>query len=261
MSHEEYQQIGALNYSGAKIILVSPLHYKTWLTAEREESPALKTGRLVHLASLQPDVFDATVRILPECDRRTKDGKAIYEAFVSTLKPSEECIKKDEMDEVLAVAESAQAGIETIAKGFEATRLVEQTYTAKFGGINIKGRPDLVLVKPDGAIVVDVKTTQDASPKAFAKDVANYKYHLQAAFYMQLTGATEFYIVAVEKHAPYAHAIYKFDEAAIEAGRALMRTACAVYGDCNLYGTWPGYASTPQILSLPKWAFSDSLDA
>ena len=261
MSHEEYQQIGALNYSGAKIILVSPLHYKTWLTAERDESPALKTGRLVHLASLQPDVFDATVRILPECDRRTKDGKAIYEAFVSTLKPSEECIKKDEMDEVLAVAESAQLGIETIAKGFEAARMVEQTYTAKFGGVNIKGRPDLVLVKPDGAIVVDVKTTQDASPKAFAKDVANYKYHLQAAFYMQLTGATEFYIVAVEKNAPYAHAIYKFDEAAIEAGRALMRTACAVYGDCNLYGTWPGYASTPQILSLPKWAFSDSLDA
>ena len=94
MSHEEYQQIGALNYSGAKQILKSAAHYKAWLTAEQEDTAALKMGRLVHLASLEPEVFDRTVRLMPECDRRTKEGKAIFEAFAATMKAGEEALKK-----------------------------------------------------------------------------------------------------------------------------------------------------------------------
>jgi len=260
MRQADYQTVPGLNYSGAKHILVSPAHYQAWLTAEREETDALRIGRLVHLASLEPTKFDARVRVMPECDRRTKEGKGIYEAFVATLKEGEETIKQKEMETVLSIAESAQAGIEKIATG-EHARKVEFIYTQKFGGIQIKGRPDLVLDYGDRTVVIDVKTTQDASPKAFAKDVANFKYHLQAAWYMQLTGAKEFYFVAVEKNPPFAHAVYKLDEAAIEAGRALMVSACALYGDCNLYGTWPGYSSAPQTLALPKWALSDSVDA
>ena len=104
MSHTDYNQMKALNYSGAKQILVSPAHYQAWLDEVREETPALKLGRLVHLASLEPEVFDRTVRLMPECDRRTKEGKAIFEAFTATLKAGEECLKKDEMDEVMAIA-------------------------------------------------------------------------------------------------------------------------------------------------------------
>ena len=190
----------SLNYSGAKELLKSPAHYQAWLKSEKEDTPALKFGRLVHLASLEPLVFDRTVRVMPECDRRTKEGKAIYEAFAATLRPDEECIKKDEMDKVLAVAESAQAGIESVASGKAGVRLVEHTFTADHEGVKIKGRPDLVLL--DAGIVIDVKTTTDASAKNFAKEVFNYRYFLQAAWYLRLTGAKDFYFVAVEKSRP-----------------------------------------------------------
>lgn len=260
MSHTDYKQLNALNYSGAKQILVSPLHYQAWLKAEQEDTPALRFGRLVHLASLEPEVFDRKVRVMPECDRRTKEGKAIYEAFVATLRADEEAIKKDEMDNVLAVAESAQAGIEKVCGGVEGARLVENTYTGKHEGIAIKGRPDLVVSHPDRTIVLDVKTTQDASPKSFAREIYNYKYFLQAAWYCTLTGAKEFYFIAVEKNPPFAFAIYRLDDEGLELGRKLMSSACVTYRECSNFGEWPSYSQEPQVISLPKWANSDSID-
>jgi hypothetical protein len=255
MSHTDYNQMKALNYSGAKQILVSPAHYQAWLDEVREETPALKLGRLVHLASLEPEVFDRTVRLMPECDRRTKEGKAIYEAFTATLKAGEECLKKDEMDEVMAIAESAQAGIESIANGRELARMKEEVVTGKHEGVNIKGRPDLVLTNGSTCIIVDIKTTMDASADAFSKDVAKYKYHLQAAFYMKMTGAKEFYFVAVEKKKPFEWAVYSLDEAALESGKRMMTSACLTYRECSLYNNWPGYSKEPKTISLPKWAF------
>lgn len=262
MNRTEYEELKALNYSGAKEIIKSPAHYQAWLKSEKEDTPALKFGRLVHLASLEPMVFDRTVRVMPECDRRTKEGKAIYEAFAATLRPDEECIKKDEMDKVLAVAESAQAGIESVMTGRPGARLVESTFVAEHEGVKIKGRPDIVL--QDGGsmtIVLDVKTTTDASAKNFAKEVWNYRYFLQAAWYLRLTAAKEFYFIAVEKEPPYAHAVYRLDDAAIEVGRQLMSSACVTYRECANFGVWPSYPQEPQVLSLPKWASSDSLDA
>lgn len=261
MSHKEYNETKALNYSGAKEILKSPLAYQTWLKAERVETPALKLGRLVHLASLEPQVFDLVVRLAPECDRRTKEGKAIWEAFVTTLKEGEETLKKDELDEVLAISESAQAGIESIATALpDAVRLKEHTLTGKHLGANIKGRPDLILHHADGGAVIDIKTTMDASIDAFAKDIAKYKYHLQAAFYLTMTGAKKFWFVAVEKKPPYDYAVYELDEAALAAGKQLMDSACLTYRECNLYGNWPGLTKTPQVVTLPKWAIYDAAD-
>jgi len=261
MSLQAYNESKALNYSGAKEILKSPLAYQAWLKAERVETPALKLGRLVHLASLEPEVFDKQVRLAPECDRRTKEGKAIWEAYAATLKEGEETLKKDEMDEVLSIAEAAQAGIETIAAFLpDAVRLREQVVTGKHLGASIKGRPDLIMHHPEGGIVIDIKTTMDARADAFAKDVAKYKYHLQAAFYLTMTGAKKFYFVAVEKKAPFDYAVYELDEAALAAGKQLMDSACLTYRECNLYGNWPGYTKTPQVIALPKWAIYDAAD-
>lgn len=257
MSRIDYDNMKALNYSGAKELLKSPSHYQAWLTAEKEETDALRIGRLVHLASLEPQKFDAMVRVQPECDRRTKEGKAIYEAFAATLKGDEECVKQKEMDLLVGISESAQLGIETIAAGKTRVRVMEQVVTGKCEGIDIKGRPDLILHGDGESIVVDVKTTQSASPEAFAKDILKYRYHLQAAFYMAMTGAKEFYFVAVEKKPPFAWAIYTLDEAALEQGRAMMKSACLTYRECSLYNTWPGYSNKPQTLSLPKWAHFD----
>ena len=114
MSHEEYNNIVALNYSGAKMLLRSPLHYKASLTEEKKDSPALLMGRLVHLMALQPEVYADRVVISPTVDRRTKDGKAVWEAFQALVKEGQECVSADVQDEVTRIANAARNALEDL---------------------------------------------------------------------------------------------------------------------------------------------------
>jgi hypothetical protein len=89
-------------------------------------------------------------------------------------------------------------------------------------GLECKCRPDWLT--DDGSIVVDLKTTKDASPRGFKQSVANYRYHVQAAWYLhgleQATGKRpdQFIFICVESTAPYAVAVYAADAEMIERG-------------------------------------------
>ena len=253
MSHEEYNNIVALNYSGAKLLLRSPLHYKVSLTEEKKDTPALQMGRLVHLMALQPEVYADRVAISLPVDRRTKEGKLAWEAFLASLKPGQECVTADVQDDVTRIANAARNALDDLKLTDWKT---EQAYVAEVGKVKIKGRPDLVAKDAEGnLVVVDLKTCQDASP-AFARDVATFKYHLQAAWYMRLTGAKKFALVAQEKELPCANRVYTLDEATLAEGARLMDEAIALYEQCLAFDTWPSYTKEVTTLSIPKWAFS-----
>jgi exodeoxyribonuclease VIII len=258
MTQEEYDKLNALNYTGAKLILRSPKLYKHWLdnkTENDEDTPALRMGRLIHLATLQPDLYDAKIAIAPPCDRRTKDGKEIWSNFVNTVKDGQEIVTQSESEMITSISISAKEGIDIVTKdvGSDVKRYAEKVVVAKHNGIDIKGRPDFWC----GDIVIDIKSTQDA--KSFSKDVVNYKYFMQAAWYLNLTKAKKFYFVAVEKTAPFDFAIYTLDDEALAEGQKLMDKACALYGECNLYKVFPGYSKDIQTLSLPKWALNNEM--
>jgi hypothetical protein len=84
-------------------------------------------------------------------------------------------------------------------------------------GLKLKARPDIS--KKHKNVIVDIKTTLDASPKGFAKQVANLDYPTQAM--IQINGAVQtglmekvdvYYWLAVEKTPPYNAQIYEFDK-------------------------------------------------
>lgn len=72
-------------------------------------------------------------------------------------------------------------------------------------GIDCRCRPDYI---HSSGIIVDLKSTLDASPAAFAKSCANSRYHVQDAFYSEgfYQAAGEwprgFVFIAVEKPRP-----------------------------------------------------------
>ena len=134
-------------------------------------------------------------------------------------------------------------------------------------------RPDW-WIQPRG-IIVDVKTTEDASPEGFAKSIGGWRYHVQHPFY--LDGINEmrrqvqdqdvgeefptalppavksFVFLAVEKKAPHAVGVYALDEASVMLGRAQYRQDLDVYAECQATGTWPGYGDRIQAISVPSW--------
>lgn len=108
-------------------------------------------------------------------------------------------------------------------------------------------------------IIVDVKTTDDASPEGFAKSIANWRYDVQDPFYRDgikiATGRDirGFVFLAVEKKAPYAVGVYVLDPESIELGRLQYRADLNRYAECKAASQWPGYGDKIQTISLPKW--------
>ena len=108
-------------------------------------------------------------------------------------------------------------------------------------------------------IIVDVKTTDDASPEGFAKSIANWRYDVQDPFYrdgIKLATGREirgFVFLAVEKKAPYAVGVYVLDPESIELGRLQYRADLNRYAECKAANQWPGYGDKIQTISLPKW--------
>lgn len=125
-------------------------------------------------------------------------------------------------------------------------------------------RPDFW--RKDG-VVVDLKSTEDASPDGFAKSLVNYRYHVQAPWYLGGMAAAHaaghfpegfaapraFVFIAVEKRAPYAVACYALDAESLEIGTRLMRADLDTLAECRRTDIWPGYGDTLQQLGVPQW--------
>jgi hypothetical protein len=132
-------------------------------------------------------------------------------------------------------------------------------------GIWRRGRLDW-LPTPDPLrrlLITDYKTTPDASPAAIRKHVANFSYHVQAAWYLEAAnalGLTEFeddaafLFIFQEKTPPYLITVAELDEAAIEHGRSRSALACEIWRDCTQAGVWPGYTQDIELITLPPWA-------
>lgn len=108
-------------------------------------------------------------------------------------------------------------------------------------------------------VLVDVKSTDDASPEGFAKSIAKWRYDVQAPFYSDGVKAATgrdvraFVFLAVEKHPPHAVGVYMLDPEDVERGRLQYRRDLLVYAECQRTGQWPGYGDKIQRISLPAW--------
>lgn len=125
-------------------------------------------------------------------------------------------------------------------------------------GLVCRCRPDFLR---GGNIIVDIKTTADAEPKAFSKQIANLNYHLSAAFYLDgVTAVTgekydKFIIIAVEKEPPYGVSVHLLDEGTIDAGRFLYKKALKKLKECKDKDEWQGYPDEILSTAIPAWAF------
>ncbi len=253
LDEKTYNAIYAVRSSILKHALKSAAHYKQALETPFEPSPAMVLGTAIHTMILEPTTFDIRFRVF-EGDRRTKDGKAEYQAIVDQgLTP----IGRDAF-------ETARNCFQSVTKHPEASKYVVAgkeehafVWTDVDTGVLCKCKPDFL---HNGQFVVDVKSTRDASLKGFQSAIGSYLYHVQAAFYLdgvaQVTGLPyrDFVFLCVETEAPYGVATYALDESSIEMGRALYKIALKNIRDAQIDNEWPAYPKNLQTISLPTWA-------
>ena len=101
----------------------------------------------------------------------------------------------------------------------------ERTHTAVHTatGVGVKVRPDLLVRSPAGRCLtlLDFKTTSAPDLPHFLATITQYDYDRQAALYLDVLGATRFFIIGVQKKAP--HHVWRVELTAtpdlIEQGR------------------------------------------
>ena len=248
LPREEYDAIQRPSFSRLKHFARSPAHYKAALTATRD-TDALRLGRVIHLALLEPDVLPKYVVVWEGGRRAGKEWDAFAKANATR-----EIVKPDEMgmvqDMVLGIL--GRREIATFLTGPS-----EVTVLAELDGVQVKARLDKV--SSLGAII-DPKSARDASPEAFGRAALNLYYHAQAAFYSDAYRAASgedkcrpFGLLAMEKEAPYASALYFVGDEAMELGRSAYLGWLAQYKLCAELGDFPQYEAV-QFLQLPRWS-------
>jgi hypothetical protein len=262
LSNEAYHATSALGASGLKKLAKSPAHYwAAYLDPEREPSaptPAMRAGTLAHCVVLEPHRLDERYVIKPEGhDGRTKEGKAWCAQMAGF-----EIVTADQLLTARRQAAALHALPDIAALLSSGRPEVSVFWIDPDTGVHCKCRPDLVHSTDGGDWLVDVKTTVDASPEGFPKQVAKLGYHIQAAHYSSgWTAATGrrvlgFVFACVESDYPHVAAAYTLDQVAMAEGADECRRLIDLYDECTRTNRWPGYGSEIKALSLPMWALS-----
>jgi len=221
----------------------------------------MRLGKAIHVAILEPDKFPRLYIGAPHgMDRRTKEGKAIFAELEATQKI---ILTDDELQACIRIASNVRTNAAASILLEEGTGKSEQSlcWVDKEFGLQCKARLDWL--SDDFGIVVDPKSTEDASSEEFRRSVVRYGYHRQAAWYLDAVEAVTgkrpglFVFAVFEKTAPYACAFYQPDSEAITRGREENRHLLKIYNKCVTTGSWPGFSDEIQPIGLPAWYGAD----
>jgi exodeoxyribonuclease VIII len=265
--HIYHQRVlGTANKSALDQVERSAAHYLAWLNGQEEKpTPAMLFGSAFHMGILEPERFMETYIVEPEFgDCRFKENKARRDAWRQSngiddkgrLPSGKILISPEDADHIGGMAEAIRN--HPVVGGMIRDGFAEHTikWTDEATGLVCKCRPDYYV--PSLKMVVDLKSTQDARPDAFAKSVAEFRYHVQEAFYRDGFAAigeeiTAFLFVAIEKKSPYAIRTYNLDEEALVCGAEEKDANMAALASAIKTGEFPSYTSSIEPLALPRY--------
>lgn len=237
---------------------------KTWAHAvgeERKKRDCWDFGSAVHRAILEPDRFEDTILCGPETRRGNewKNNKVLANATKQIL-----LIEKD-YEKVLRMRDAVHANNYVNQMLTQPSAMFEPSafWIDKETEERCRIRPDLAL--PKKKILLDLKSAVSASAWNFEKHTATYGYHLQDAMYrVGWEAATKedvegYVFLVVEKEPPFAHALFELGEASTHEGYLVFRRMLDEWHEHKETGHFPGYSETIQALTLPSWAFHESM--
>lgn len=254
MTYDEYNDYPAIRKSELDYIHQSPAHYQVYKANGRKETDALRWGRMFHTFVLEPELFNQEYAVLEESvNRNTIAGK---KAWATWLEANEGkiAVNRPDMDTLIQMKQCIFD--HPLAKNALSGGIAESTLLWEYDGMLCKARPDYITAN---GLIVDLKTTKDARPRGFAKDCADYRYHVQSAFYTeayyQVFGEypAGFLFVAIEKEKPYAVALYTADHI-MDQGYREFTEDLRVYKECLETDIWPSYPAECRSIILPKYA-------
>lgn len=173
LKDKEYFAAPEISFSDMSLALKGPLQWQNRKRYPHQESPALEFGKLFHEAML----YDKWPTKMPVAAKRH------IEAMHSQLK------KVELFRRVMEASSGAQIEVPGFHSGY-------------------KCKPDIRV--PKWGLIIDLKSTSDATPWSFKWSAKKFNYHLQARHYLDVANDIDgegkyqnFLFVATEKAPPY----------------------------------------------------------
>lgn len=276
-SWDEYRDHPAISQSDIKLFRQSRLAYyrrKILGEAGSGSTPSMEFGRQVErLIRHGLREFQSGVAVIPDelLDRRGAIRSAEAKKWIADREAEGlKCVKsasfKDEMTpyemiwQHLCAHEHASFLTRDLGPQRDWNRRL--LWTCPDTGLDRKGEVDLVVDCDDSLMIVDIKTTRDATEEGFARQALSLGYHIQAHSYWQaielLTGRPPdiYAIICVHNAWPYEVAVYLLSADWIELGRDLTIETLADIGrlerKSHLWGV--EHDGRARVLQLPRWA-------
>jgi hypothetical protein len=249
LTFDEYAAIKATNWSTLRAMAISPKHYQYALTTPRPDTPAMRLGRAVHTATLEPDVFPLQWTVY---DGR-RAGK-VWDEFAA-VNADKSILTVDEYETALAIRDAVHAHKSARRLLRYGKPEVSLRWVDKQTRQRCKGRLDWLR----GDTLIDLKTSRDVDPHAFGRTAAQLDYHGQLAFYRRGLLATghnpgPVYIIAVENSGPFDVMVYEVDDDVLAWGDEIVGSLLHQLKVCRKRRSWPGRDSGVQELQYPSWA-------
>jgi PDDEXK-like domain of unknown function (DUF3799) len=243
----------SLSSSVAKILLeqsaLHAFHAHSRLSPafERDESSAFDLGSAAHMLLLERR-SDGIV-IVQADDWRTKVAKESRDLARAEGKFP---ILAHQYDRADRMVRAAYEFIDTTElAGIFQLGLPERTIVWQEGSIWCRCRPDLMMHVWNGdtpSIVLDYKTTENAEPEAFIRQIGRMGYDVQAEFYLRGTKAVTgvepvFIFLAQETSTPHACSLISLSNSYRAIAQEKVSRAIRRWTDCMSTGIWPSYGT------------------
>ena len=252
LSNNDYHALK--DYISSSFVKAVAKHSISRAMVKTDPSPALIFGDAMHtyfesreLFNKRFVVFDDEKIVQDIMERRpdiinpsmTKDYKIYKSEFEQSLKEDQTVISAHDMERIQHMYNSAinNEGLKTVYDLYDYDEFWDEysfiSDAPDIHGLMYRVRPDRLLVRDEEPLaIIDWKSCQDASRRAFNADFWKYRYDLQAVFYCDVLSIStfKFYFVAIEKEFPYNTAVYSISEdtmiqAAIELNHIKSRIA------------------------------------
>ena len=253
-----------VNWSTLKSIGVSPKHYRHLLANPREDTDALRLGRVTHCLVFEPSKFAERYIVSPRFNRAMNDDTAIVKGYDGGKQAAAQFAATSAGLEVVQpdIFASARGMCEAILADPVAAPFVTNGYAEHriewadaLTGIECCGRVDHV-----NGCLADLKTTR--SLVTCERDAARLGYHAQLAWYADGLAAAGIRteappcLVFVESVAPFDVLVLTLADEDIALGRGVYRSALERLAHCRASNEWPGMSGgIIRRIQLPAWAW------
>jgi exodeoxyribonuclease VIII len=230
-----------------------------------KSSKAMDFGTLLHAVVLeQKEVFHVRPDTYPP-DDKPWNANATYCKDWLADHSDRPVLSQSEVDRLYSVSHAVIADKKTMFLLCNAThREASVFHHDPETGFRLKCRPDII----GENYIADLKTTRDASTRAFSRAILDFRYHVQAALYRRIMRAIgqpreHWYFIIVE-HDPLPRVnVRELTQLARAEGEAELDKDLEGLMACRCSGEWPGYSGPGDSIGsidIPPYGYRNDVE-